>query len=166
MVIIFLFQEIFLLVLPFISPCLSADEDYDVLSRDPYQYQFKVDDPKTGSRYEVRLLIWSQRKIFFLFQIAESGSPEIVRGSYRVDLPDGRTQVVQYNVLDKDSGYNVKVNYESINVKKERKREIQKKTFIKPLHVRDKRKYFTYKKENKFIRYFLENIYSESDISS
>ena len=40
-----------------ISPTFSADEVYDVLSRDPYEYQFKVDDPKTANRFEVRLLI-------------------------------------------------------------------------------------------------------------
>ena len=31
-------------------------------------------------------------------QIQETGDPDIVRGSYRINLPDGRTQVVNYEV--------------------------------------------------------------------
>ena len=94
-----LFKEIVMLLLPLFSPSFSADEDYDVLSRDPYEYQFKVDDPKTSNRYEVRNKIWIIRKIlYFYFQIAESGDPDIVKGSYRIDLPDGRTQIVIYEV--------------------------------------------------------------------
>jgi hypothetical protein len=94
-----LFQDIFILLLPLISPSFSADEDYDVLSRDPYEYQFKVDDPKTSNRYEVRNQIRIIRQIsYFCFQIAESGDPDIVKGSYRIDLPDGRTQIVTYEV--------------------------------------------------------------------
>ena len=38
------------------------------------------------------------------FGHAEDRHGDATRGSYKVLLPDGRTQVVQYNVLDKDSG--------------------------------------------------------------
>ena len=36
--------------------------------------------------------------LFSFLQIQETGEPEIVRGSYRINLPDGRTQVVNYEV--------------------------------------------------------------------
>jgi hypothetical protein len=49
--------------------------------------------------------------MLFFFQIAESDSPEIVRGSYRVALPDGRTQIVTYEVHP-DKGFDAKVTYE------------------------------------------------------
>ena len=37
-------------------------------------------------------------------------------GGYRVALPDGRTQVVTYNVLDANSGYVADVKYEGAPV--------------------------------------------------
>ena len=46
------------MILPLISPAFSADEDYDDLSRDPYEYKFSVDDPKTLNRYEVKVQIF------------------------------------------------------------------------------------------------------------
>merc|ERR1712168_687637 len=70
------------------------DEEYE-LSRDPYKYQVKVDDDKTSNRYEIN----------------ESGSPEVVEGSYRIALPDGRVQVVTYQV-HADKGFEAKVSYE------------------------------------------------------
>jgi len=91
----------FKLFLCLILPCFHygkpAVEDNDVLTRDPYQYQFKVDDPETSNRYE----------------IAESGDPDIVQGSYRIALPDGRTQVVTYEVHP-EKGFDAKVTYEGV----------------------------------------------------
>ena len=81
-----------------ISPAFSADEDYDVLSRDPYEYKFNVDDPKTLNQFEVKVQIFKIQIQIFLLKIAESGNPQIVTGSYRIDLPDGRTQIVTYEV--------------------------------------------------------------------
>merc|ERR1739847_203920 len=69
----------------------AGDDDYE-LSRDPYAYQVKVEDDKTSNRYEIN----------------ESGSPEIVEGSYRIALPDGRVQVVTYQV-HADKGFEAKV---------------------------------------------------------
>jgi len=84
-----------LLVLPLLTHSLPADEDYDVLTRDPYEYQFKVDDAATSNRYE----------------ISESGNPDVVKGSYRIELPDGRTQIVTYEVHP-EKGFDAKVTYE------------------------------------------------------
>jgi len=88
--------HLLLLCLALVSPLALTDGDEeDELSRDPYQYQVKVDDVKTANRYE----------------IAESGSPEVVEGSYRIALPDGRVQIVTYQVHS-DKGFDAKVTYE------------------------------------------------------
>ena len=31
----------------------EAEEDYDLASRGPYEFQFRVDDPETYNKYEV-----------------------------------------------------------------------------------------------------------------
>ena len=32
----------------------AEEEDYDLASRGPYEYKFRVDDPETYNKYEVR----------------------------------------------------------------------------------------------------------------
>eukprot|EP00091_Calanus_sinicus_P014846 TRINITY_DN32546_c0_g1_i1.p1 TRINITY_DN32546_c0_g1~~TRINITY_DN32546_c0_g1_i1.p1 ORF type:complete len:228 (+),score=32.65 TRINITY_DN32546_c0_g1_i1:79-762(+) len=60
-----------------------------------YNYQYAVKDDYTGTNYEAA----EQRE----------GAP--TSGSYSVDLPDGRTQIVTYNVADAHSGYVADVSY-------------------------------------------------------
>jgi hypothetical protein len=44
----------------------------------------------------------------------ETRSGYATSGSYRVALPDGRTQIVTYTVSDDKSGYNADVSYEGV----------------------------------------------------
>lgn len=79
-----------------VASVLAAEyEGEELLSRGPYEFQFRVDDPYTSNNYEVK----------------ETGDPNIVTGSYRTELPDGRTQVVSYEVHP-ERGYEAKVTYE------------------------------------------------------
>ena len=68
------------------------------LFRNPYSYTYNVADPETRNNYEVL----NPCQFCFLFllmgscavhQVSETGSPQVVNGSYRIALPDGRTQV-------------------------------------------------------------------------
>ena len=72
-------------------------EDSDLQSRGPYEFQFRVDDPETFNNYEV---VNSGKCLTITLdtKIQEAGDPSIVTGSYRINLPDGRTQVVSYEV--------------------------------------------------------------------
>jgi len=73
---------------------LTIDEDYDANSRNPYSYKYSIDDPESDTNFEA----------------SESGDPEVVRGSYRIALPDGRIQTVTYEAHPL-SGYKASVSY-------------------------------------------------------
>jgi len=76
---------------------VAGQYEEEELIRDPYQYQVKVEDPETANKYEIE----------------EEGNPDIVRGSYKIALPDGRTQIVTYEV-DSEAGYKAEVTYEGV----------------------------------------------------
>ena len=77
---------------------LVVDDDYDVNARSPYAYKYNVEDPETETSFEV--IIVDKVSSFYLLphQVSESGDPNIVRGSYKIALPDGRIQTVTYEV--------------------------------------------------------------------
>lgn len=56
------------------------EEEYPPGPPKPYQFGYKIDDQETYSNY----------------QRHETSDGEVVTGSYRVALPDGRTQTVTY----------------------------------------------------------------------
>merc|ERR1712200_111001 len=60
-----------------------------------YAYNYAVNDDYTGTN----------------FNAAENRDGYSTSGSYSVDLPDGRTQTVNYNVADGYSGYVADVQY-------------------------------------------------------
>ena len=61
----------------------------------PYSFQYEVRDPPSGNDYGQQ----------------ESSDGNVVRGEYRVLLPDSRTQIVKYTA-DDINGYNADVQYE------------------------------------------------------
>ena len=66
------------------------------ISPKPYAYEYGVEDSYSGAA----------------FGAAETSDAKVVTGNYRVALPDGRTQIVTYNVEDGYSGYVADVRYE------------------------------------------------------
>ena len=63
-----------------------------------YAYQYGVADDYSGAN----------------FNAEEQRDGYATHGSYRVALPDGRTQIVNYNVADAYSGYVADVSYEGV----------------------------------------------------
>ncbi|PSN51593.1 Pro-resilin [Blattella germanica] len=73
----------------------AVSEDYDDHDEPAnYEFEYQVNDVDTGNDYGHK----------------ESRQGEVTQGTYRVLLPDGRTQIVDY-VADK-SGYRPQVRYE------------------------------------------------------
>ena len=70
-------------------------------------------DIKEGDGYRFHYQVDSQSdNVHFKHNEDRRGYHTI--GSYKTLLPDGRTQVVEYTVLDKDSGYVAKVSYQGV----------------------------------------------------
>lgn len=65
------------------------------LQSEPYEFGYQVKDEYTGTNYD--------RK--------EQSDGNQVRGEYRVELPDGRTQIVTY-YADWQTGFHADVKYE------------------------------------------------------
>ena len=83
-----------ILLLTFFNVNIAIEED------NGYRFNYEVDSLKN--------------KLHFGHSEERQGSH--TEGSYKVLLPDGRTQVVEYNVLDKDSGYSVKVYFKAFRI--------------------------------------------------
>jgi len=62
----------------------------------PYQFQYKVNRPRENLSFGHR----------------EAREGDLTSGDYRVLLPDGRTQVVEYKVEGENTGYIVSVKYQ------------------------------------------------------
>ncbi|VVD00665.1 unnamed protein product [Leptidea sinapis] len=73
------------------------DHSYDHENEVPKSYEFgySVKDAKSGNDYDRR----------------EMSDGNVVRGEYRVQLPDGRTQIVSYHA-DWRTGFHAEVRYE------------------------------------------------------
>ena len=75
------------------APAYHAEEP---VAAPVYKYGYAVADDYTGAS----------------FQQNENRDGYATAGEYRVALPDGRTQIVTYNVADAHSGYVADVKYE------------------------------------------------------
>merc|ERR1712001_147572 len=79
---------------PAYKPASYKEPEYDGPA--VYKYGYAVADDYSGANFEAN----------------EGRDGYATSGSYRVALPDGRTQIVTYNVADAYSGYVADVQYE------------------------------------------------------
>jgi len=101
---------------------LSSLYPYSSLS--DYSFQYKVGNNDDSVHYSH----------------GEDRNEDKTVGNYQVLLPDGRTQIVTYNIPDEKTGYVAQVQYQNNNMKVERKREIQKKVYMKPSLTKKRKK--------------------------
>ncbi|KAH8398234.1 hypothetical protein KR222_009072, partial [Zaprionus bogoriensis] len=79
---------------PINPPGQPADDHVHVPGM-PFDFEYAVQDPETANDYAHKA----------------SSNGDVVTGEYRVQLPDGRTQVVSYKA-DWKTGYHADVSYE------------------------------------------------------
>ncbi|EDW00707.1 pro-resilin [Drosophila grimshawi] len=79
---------------PRIPPGQPGDDHVHVPGM-PFDFEYAVQDPETANDYAHKA----------------SSDGDVVTGEYRVQLPDGRTQVVRYTA-DWKTGYHADVSYE------------------------------------------------------
>ena len=120
---------------------IIADEESD-----SYSFQYQVDSARDNVHYGH----------------AEDREGYHTIGSYKVLLPDGRTQVVEYRVMDKDSGYNAKVTYtgvarvdhvqynQPISKYKAIKREISAASGYKPVKIKPYKRHHEHQSDDIF----------------
>lgn len=60
----------------------------------PYDFDWQIEDPENGN----------------VFSHVETSDGTVTQGEYRVLLPDGRLQIVQF--VDRGNGFEAKVTYE------------------------------------------------------
>jgi len=87
-----IFSFYFFLLMPY---PLSQMQDHVHVPGMPYDFEYAVQDPETANDYAHKA----------------SSDGDVVTGEYRVQMPDGRTQIVRYTA-DWKTGYHADVSYE------------------------------------------------------
>ncbi|XP_030388255.1 pro-resilin [Scaptodrosophila lebanonensis] len=77
------------------NPPGQPADDHEHVPGMPYDFEYEVKDPETANDYAHKA----------------SSDGDVVTGEYRVQLPDGRTQIVRYTA-DWKTGYHADVSYE------------------------------------------------------
>ena len=81
--------------MPYYAIASSCPHSFLILQKRPYSFTYGVRDPRSGADFEQN----------------EERSGHVTRGSYKVALPDGRTQIVTYTA-DDVHGFKAEVTYE------------------------------------------------------